>query len=51
MNTNTRKIITTWLSRIIIRTIKGNKLKIFRDVEKLDFKIIKLKAYLQFKTL
>ena len=48
MNTSTRKILTTLLLRIIIRTIKGNKLKIFKEVEKISFKIIKFKAHSQF---
>ena len=30
------------------KTIKRNELKIFREVEKISFKIIKLKAHLQF---
>ena len=32
MNTSTRKISITWLSKIVIRTLKGNKLKIFSEI-------------------
>ena len=37
MITSTRKILTTWLSRIVIRTLKGNKFKILRETEKNKF--------------
>ena len=48
MTSNIRKILTTWLSRIVIRKLKGNKLKTFRELEKINCKLIKLKAHLQF---
>ena len=34
--------------KIALRTLKENKLKIFRKIEKINLKIIKLKSYLQF---
>ena len=48
MTSNIRKILTTWLSRIVIRKFKGNKFKTFRELEKINCKLIKLKAHLQF---
>ena len=48
MTSNIRKILTTWLSRIVIRKLKGNKLKTYRKLEKINCKLIKLKAHLQF---
>ena len=47
MKTSTKKILTTWLSKIVIRTLKGNKVKIFRETKKY-FKNYKLKTHLQF---
>ena len=48
MTSNIRKILTTWLSRIVIRKLKGNELKTFRELKKTNCKLIKLKAHLQF---
>ena len=55
MNTSPRKILTAWLSRIVIRTLKRNKLKLFKEIEKINFKTIKLnfcikKLFQEFET-